>query len=370
MTMRLSLVFIASQFVGSASGKIYTGICPGNSTADFVLEGLNFSGKIAIVTGGDSGLGYATASALAKKGAQVIIATHNLTKGNAAADQIAQATGADVRSPWALDLASLASIRSFATNFLAEFEHGLNFLVNDAGIAHPSVMSKDGFELVFQVDYLGHFLLTELLLPALRSSSPSHVVNVASGAHENACEAAGWAEGCFKDFTYLPPPVVPRRNVTVHYRGRTAISNSSSYGIAKFLMIQHAAELAEREKNADVKAFSLTPGFVLTSMTHGWDPDTPWSRIVCDEQVHPDGANPNMPPNPCPFTADQGAAAIAACVAPFAPNGAYISRARACGKAPVVMHGMTKELRSELYNKSLAWVGLKAGEADANAEYV
>eukprot|EP00971_Amphidinium_carterae_P160409 3179936-Amphidinium_carterae.1 len=72
-----------------------------------------------------------------------------------------------------LDLSSLASVRAFAKNFTANFGSRLHLLINNAGIAGPSAMSSDGYELVFEVDYLGHFLLTELLLPALRESAPA-----------------------------------------------------------------------------------------------------------------------------------------------------------------------------------------------------
>lgn len=334
-------------------------ICPGNTTSDDILDGIDLKGKIAVVTGGDSGLGFATAMGFAKRGATVIIATHNYSKGVKAASEIARETGADVSAPWTLDLSSLASVRSFSKSFLAKFTN-LHLLINNAGIGHPSILSSDKFELVFEVDYLGHFLLTELLLPTLRQSSPSRIVNVASGAHENACESAGWPEGCFKDFTYLPPPIVPVKNVTVHYRTGARVTRSSSYGIAKFAQTQHAAELAIREKDSGVQAFAITPGFALTSMTSGVDPKKVMNSTFCEEQTHP---APYLPAQPCPFSAAQGAAVIAYVATGDAKNGRYYSRGFACEERAVVQHGMSKEVRSEFYMRSKEWVGIKGSTA-------
>lgn len=350
-----ALSALLAVHLGSSSSLV----CPGGTTADEVLAGQDLTGKVAIVTGGDNGLGYATAFALAKRGSTIVIGNRNQTHGQEAAQEIAVATGVRVLA-LPLDLGSLQSVRDFAKSFLRELGPRLHILVNNAGIGGPSKLTADGFELVFQVDYLGHFLLTELLLPALRASRPARVVNVASGAHENACESAGWPRDCFKDWTYLPPPVVPRKNVTVHFSSGTVIMNSSSYGIAKFLNIQHAAELAMREREVGVEAFSLTPGFALTSMTSGFDPSDPKARAFCEQQIHPDAS---LPPNPCPFSAAQGAAAIAMCAAgkDALASGAYYSRTWACQRRPVVMQGFTEEMQHELYERSLHWAGRALG---------
>jgi len=317
------------------------------------LANVNLTGRVAIVTGGDSGLGLAIAAGLAKRGATVIIATHNYSKGLETANKIRSKYNVDVRAPWPLNLSSLKSVRAFTASFLSEFGLKLHLLINNAGIGGPSKIDIDGYELVFEVDYLGHFLLTEMLLPALRESRPARIVNVASGAHESACEAAGWPEGCFANFSYLPPPVVPRRPVTVHDRTGATTVNASSYGVAKFLQTQHAAELALREQHSGVQAFSLTPGFALTSMTSHFDPNV--VKNICRKQEHP---KPELPVNPCPFTAEQGAAVVAHCAVGNATNGAYFSRPLACEESPVVSHGMTASTRHELYERSLRWAGL------------
>jgi len=266
-----------------------------------------------------------------------------------------------------LDLGSLASVRAFAEEFGQQMGARLDLLINNGGISHPSVKTSDNFELVFEVDYLGHFLLTELMLPRLRASAlaghAGRVVNVASGAHENACEAAGWPADCFKDWTYLPPPVVPVKNVTVHTKTGVTTQQSSSYGVAKFLNIQHARALAVREQHTGVQAFSLTPGFALTSMTKGHiDPSNPRMKSICAQQVRPD---PSLPQNPCPFSAEQGAAVIAyLAVGSALENGAYYSRTWACEVRPVVMQGFPEDAASELYTRSLTWAGVDAAVID------
>mmetsp|Transcript_82672 Transcript_82672/g.237617 ORF Transcript_82672/g.237617 Transcript_82672/m.237617 type:complete len:361 (-) Transcript_82672:6-1088(-) len=353
MARALLQLLVAAVLCASAAASA-TPPCPANTTADDILAGKNLKGQIAVVTGGDTGLGFAAALALSKRGATVVIGNHNATHGELAAKNISSMTGAKVVA-LPLNLGSLDSVRTFAKIYLRQFGGQLDMLVNNAGILGPSKLTADGYELVFQVDYLGHFLLTELLLPALRASAPSRIVNVASGAHENACETAGWPMDCFKDWTYLPPPVVSRRNVTVHYTNRTAVTESSSYGIAKFANVQHAAALAQREHGAGVRAFSLTPGFALTSMTSGIDP----SKAFCDTQRHPD---PSLPANPCPFSAEQGTAVVALCAAGDEKliSGAYYSRTFACETRPIVMQGFTEAMQHELYERSLRWVGLAA----------
>mmetsp|Transcript_98048 Transcript_98048/g.194093 ORF Transcript_98048/g.194093 Transcript_98048/m.194093 type:complete len:163 (+) Transcript_98048:57-545(+) len=160
--LRLALALVAS-LLGAAVSRQVPG-CPGNTTAVEVMKGMNLRGKFAIVTGGDSGLGKGMAEALARLGANVVIGAHNMTKGTEVAKNISAVTGATVMA-LELDLMSKYSVRKFAKSFLEQYTSGLHLLINDAGIGRPSSKTADGFESVFEVDYLGHFLLTELLLP-------------------------------------------------------------------------------------------------------------------------------------------------------------------------------------------------------------
>ena len=150
------------------------------------------TGRRAIVTGANSGIGFPTALELARHGATVVIASRSEEKGRAAADQINQAIGATRAEFALLDLASLGSVRAFADRELAR-NSPLDLLINNAGVYRPPQRreTEDGFELQFGTNVLGHFALTGLLLPALELASEKHparvprIVTVASIAHKS-----------------------------------------------------------------------------------------------------------------------------------------------------------------------------------------
>ena len=144
------------------------------------------SGKFAIVTGANSGLGYDTALELARAGAQVVLAARNEAKSLTAAASIRdKIPGANITFEL-LDLASLASVAAFAAR-IAETHASLDILVNNAGLmALPKrQVTQDGFEMQFGVNYLGHFALTARLLPLLRNAAAPRVVQLSSIAHRN-----------------------------------------------------------------------------------------------------------------------------------------------------------------------------------------
>jgi len=140
-------------------------------------------GRVAIVTGASSGIGFEAARVLANKGAQVIIAVRSLEKGNAAADKIRkQYPDADLKV-MELDLADLASVKKFAEMFKSAYAQ-LDLLINNAGVMIPPYSkTADGFELQFGTNHLGHFALTGQLLELLMDTKNARIVNVASGAH-------------------------------------------------------------------------------------------------------------------------------------------------------------------------------------------
>lgn len=143
------------------------------------------SGRVAIVTGANSGLGYYTALELARKNATVIMACRNLNKGRGALDDLKQEVpDADVEL-MKLDLADLRSVREFADNFRAQYDR-LDLLINNAGVmAIGQQETEDGFEMQFGINHLGHFALTGLLIDMLTNTPNSRVVTVSSGAHRN-----------------------------------------------------------------------------------------------------------------------------------------------------------------------------------------
>jgi len=141
------------------------------------------TGRVAVITGANTGLGYETATALAAKGARVVLAVRNLDKGKAAADLITRAhPGADV-SVTELDLTSLQSVRDAADQIRAGFDQ-IDLLVNNAGVMMtPKSTTRDGFELQFGTNHLGHFAFTGLLLDRLLATPLSRVVSVSSNGH-------------------------------------------------------------------------------------------------------------------------------------------------------------------------------------------
>jgi NAD(P)-dependent dehydrogenase (short-subunit alcohol dehydrogenase family) len=144
----------------------------------------DLTGRVAVVTGANSGLGYETALALAGCGAHVTMAVRDTAKGETAAAGMRRAHPDAVLEISALDLASLASIREFASRWSADHPDGLDLLINNAGVmALPHRLTADGFEMQIGTNHLGHFALTGLLLPALVARHRSRVVTVSSFAH-------------------------------------------------------------------------------------------------------------------------------------------------------------------------------------------
>lgn len=145
--------------------------------------------KIVVVTGGNSGIGYEAALAMARHGAHVVLACRNAGKAQAAADrileEIAATEGHGTVETMTLDVSSLQSVRDFCTQFRATHDR-LNVLVNNAGIMSvPFGLTVDGIERQFETNHLGHFALTAQLFDMLKASAPARVVCVSSGQHRN-----------------------------------------------------------------------------------------------------------------------------------------------------------------------------------------
>jgi len=140
-------------------------------------------GRVAVITGANSGLGLETARALAAKGARVVAACRNVEKGRAAVQEIRDELPAASIDVAELDLASLDSVRRFAAAYGEENEQ-LDLLINNAGVmAIPKAETADGFELQFGTNHLGHFALTGLLYGRLVATGGSRIVTVSSSAH-------------------------------------------------------------------------------------------------------------------------------------------------------------------------------------------
>ncbi|XP_017027221.1 retinol dehydrogenase 12 isoform X1 [Drosophila kikkawai] len=142
------------------------------------------TGKVAIVTGGNTGLGKETVMELARRGATIYMACRNKEKGEKARREIVKTTGNSNVFSRECDLSSQDSIREFVSGFKKE-QRELHILINNAGVFWvPRSLTKEGYEMHLGVNHIGHFLLTHLLLDVLKRSAPSRVVVVSSKAHE------------------------------------------------------------------------------------------------------------------------------------------------------------------------------------------
>jgi NAD(P)-dependent dehydrogenase (short-subunit alcohol dehydrogenase family) len=201
------------------------------------------SGQTFLVTGANTGIGRATAMDLAGRGGRVYLACRSAVKGADAVAGIIAATGNANVSFLPLDLADLSSVRACADAFLAAGQP-LHVLINNAGVAGQRGLTKDGFELAFGVNHLGHFALTTALLDRLVASAPARVVTVSSGSH---FEATGI------DFTTL--------------RRRTKLmSGTRAYAISKLCNVLFTQELARRIDGAQVTTCALHPGVVASDI--------------------------------------------------------------------------------------------------------
>jgi NAD(P)-dependent dehydrogenase (short-subunit alcohol dehydrogenase family) len=148
----------------------------------------NLSGRVIVVTGGNSGIGFHAAAEFANKGASVVLACRSIEKARAAAAQIIATHPRSSVEVSELDLANLESVRNFARAFRSRHKN-LDVLCNNAGVmALPYRRTADGFEMQFGTNHLGHFALTGLLLESLLRTEAARVVTVSSSA------GIGWAE--------------------------------------------------------------------------------------------------------------------------------------------------------------------------------
>lgn len=218
-------------------------------------------GKVCLITGANTGVGRVTARVLAARGAHVLLACRDLAKAEAVLDDIrsdarsvsasdpssASATraGSDVGSAelLELDLSDLSSVRACAAR-VASRPAPLHVLINNAGLAGKRGLTKQGFELTFGVNHLGHFLLTQLLLPKLLQQQGSRVVNVSSKAHYNAPGI---------DFTALRQPSSVFR--VLH-----------AYNVSKLANVLHAKALARRYGARGLHTYALHPGVVASDV--------------------------------------------------------------------------------------------------------
>lgn len=203
----------------------------------------DLAGQTFLVTGGNTGIGLAAAREFTRRGGQVYLACRSRDKGEAAAASIAAETGRDAARFIELDLADLSSVRRCAAEFLA-LDQELHVLLNNAGVAGQRGLTRDGFELTFGVNHLGHFVLTTALLDRLAANATARVVTVSSDAHYQA-------KGI--DFGAL--------------RRRTrSITGLPEYAVAKLCNVLFTQELARRTADRGITTYALHPGVVASDI--------------------------------------------------------------------------------------------------------
>ncbi|MFI5693352.1 oxidoreductase [Kribbella sp. NPDC051586] len=236
---------------------IGSGFSAASTTYD-VLRGVDLHGKVAIVTGGYSGLGKETVRAFRSAGADVIVPARDVAR---AAGELADIDGVVVEQ---LDLLDPASIDAFADRFLAA-GRALHILVNSAGImANPLTRDARGYESQFATNHLGHFQLTTRLLPALRQAGGARVVAVSSRGHRYS--AVDFDDPNFEHREYAPYP---------------------AYGQSKTANILFAVELDERERANGIRAFAVHPGSIITHLARYSDRETLRDGGFLDENYEP-----------------------------------------------------------------------------------
>lgn len=219
-------------------------------TAADVLDGIDLSGRVIVITGATTGIGFETARALGAVGASVTITARDEAKGVDAIARLRDLVPDGVFSHQVMELGSLASVRA-ATAALAERLDHIDVLIGNAGImAVPFGRTDDGFELQFGTNHLGHFTFVGGLLPLLLAGAQSRVVLLSSAGH-------GMSDIVWDDPNFE----------------RTEYSKMGAYGQSKTANILHAVELERRHGAAGVHAYAVHPGMVATELGRHFTPD-------------------------------------------------------------------------------------------------
>ena len=224
--------------IGTACGPTQRTAISGTRGQKRSMSAMN--GPVCLVTGGNSGIGKATAIGLAKLGATAVIVSRDRAKGEASLAEIRSTSGNQNVELMLADLSSLQSVRDLARDFAVKYRQ-LHVLVNNAGIFLPKrIRTVDGLEATFATNHLGHFLLTMLLIDTLKSNAPSRIINVTSSVHYRS-------KINFEDL-----------------QGEKKYGGFRAYGQSKLANVLFTYELARRLEGTGVTANALHPGVVRT----------------------------------------------------------------------------------------------------------
>jgi NAD(P)-dependent dehydrogenase (short-subunit alcohol dehydrogenase family) len=213
------------------------------STTDEVIAGIDLSGKTAVVTGASAGLGIETVKSLAGAGARVVMVARDPARLEASVNAIRQHQPDAALETRLMDLADLASVRAAADDLRQRFS-AIHILINNAGVmACPLGRTKDGFELQFGTNHLGHFLFSCMLAPALVSAAPARVVTLSSSGHK------------ISDINFEDP----------NYQHQD-YEKWQAYGQSKTANALFAVALNERLSGRGVTANAVHPGMIMTEL--------------------------------------------------------------------------------------------------------
>ena len=219
------------------------------TTAEDATIGVDLTGKVAIVTGANSGIGGETARVLALRGAHVIMACRDLARADTARQKLLTQSKGRIEENrlelMRLDLGSLKSVRTFAKEFVAQ-RRPLHLLINNAGVLYKNrTETEDGFEGHFGVNHLGHFLLTTMLLDTLEASPPARVIQLSSDAMNMSSLDADFRDLSWRQRKY---------------------KMWTSYGDSKLMNLMFARELDRRVQGTGIVAHAVHPGIIPTNL--------------------------------------------------------------------------------------------------------
>jgi NAD(P)-dependent dehydrogenase (short-subunit alcohol dehydrogenase family) len=273
--------------------------------------------RVALITGANIGIGRVTALRLAQAGFTVFLAGRSAQRTQAVIDEIHATTKTSNKAFFLpLQLEDLDSVRECAALFLAR-QLPLHLLVNNAGLAGRKGQTRQGFEMAFGVNHLGHFLLTQLLLDTLKASAPSRVVTVASRAHLMAYQGLDW-------------PALQQAT--------RSLTGTREYGVSKLANILFSAHLAKVVAGTGVSTYSLHPGVVDTEV---------WREL-------PGFLRPLLRLRGL-LTPEEGAQTTLYCAlqAPASESGLYYDKSRIKTPSRIAQDA---QLAEQLWHQSLQWV--------------
>jgi len=381
----------------TVSALIEKGTCPLHLSVNDIAKhsGLDLTGKTALVTGGRSGLGYAIAEAMLQQNCTVIIASRNRMENILAVARLKTTFPAGDVSYHIFDLEKFTDVRTFASSITDELAH-LDYYFGNAGQSTSSTgdclsipmsewpLTEDGYEQIFQVNYLSQILLVELLLPLIRESENPRIILTGSSTHGLACGTLRLDNGnrieqtCFD--TSVEDNFMTKLPIDHPIDSSFGCENLpfGSYGLSKYLLIQAAIEISNREADSgsNVLAFPWAPGNIYSSLNLGGGfcctAIGPWLTETCKMEV----------PNVCPLDDDGNqydhqwwpyvpysrtedrclpnhgakAAIYAALLASHSDSGSFLTTYYECeANKGLSSQGMTDEGRTKLYNEALMW---------------